>query len=130
MHSGKIIYGLLANDATIGVGSRVYPLMRPQGTALPAIVYEEYAANPADTKDGVSEVDAIRVEITVIAATYPQARSIIGAVRAKIDRYKGTVGDVVTDGIKYIDTQDLPVSRDTDAFKVVSDYQIRIKNPI
>ncbi len=124
--SGALIYGLLGGNA-VGCGNRVYPVTRQQGSALPAVVYEEYDNNPSDTKSGRSDLDVVLVEITVLAKTYAEARDINRNIRDILDRYTGTVNGVTTDGVRFLSTQDMAMGTATDVYKVVSDYQVRLK---
>ena len=62
-------------------GSRVYPLLRAEGSALPAIVYSRVSNAPINSLDGSSGLDAVRIQIDTYAATYAQAKAIADQVR-------------------------------------------------
>jgi len=51
--TGKSIYDLLSADTSIAaaVGAKIYPLVAPEGTNLPFIIYER-SYNNNYTKDG------------------------------------------------------------------------------
>jgi hypothetical protein len=83
MRSAKVIYNILANNAGVSalVGNRISPLVLPQGSAFPAIVYSEININPNFTKDANSRLDQTRVQIDCLALTYEDASELADAVR-------------------------------------------------
>jgi hypothetical protein len=119
---GGAIYALLTGSApvTAEVGTRIYPVFRPQGSALPAVVYTEISTTPSDTKSGPSDVDAVRVQIDVFSATYAQA------VRAVLDKYMGTAGGVVVDGVRF-ENENQTVDPTEEIYRRSADYLFRIK---
>jgi outer membrane receptor protein involved in Fe transport len=125
---GGAIYALLTGSApvTAEVGTRIYPVFRPQGSALPAVVYTEISTTPSDTKSGPSDVDAVRVQIDVFSATYAQAVDIAQAVRAVLDKYMGTAGGVVVDGVRF-EHENQTVDPTEEIYRRSADYLFRIK---
>lgn len=117
---GKVIYSLLS-----GVGS-VFPTRAPQGQAFPYIVYHVISDAPTDTKDGASELDVARVQISVFASTYASAVSLSDSIRSTIDRYRGTVESVVVDKIVFENEMD-NYDEDAEVYHRSQDYFIRIK---
>ena len=71
------VYSTLSGASAVSslVGSRIYPLVRPQGDALPAIVYQRISTVPVNSLDGDSGLDEVRIQIACVAPTYAQAKS-------------------------------------------------------
>jgi len=104
MTVGKAIYYLLTNasDVTAIVGTRIYPEVAQQNAALPYIVYNVSNNEPSDTKREPSKLDTAEVEVNVFSEKYTQAIDMGVAVRAALDRVKGTYSGVNVQSIQYI----------------------------
>lgn len=80
---GADIFSLLrANSAVVAlVGDRIYPLVRPQGSALPAIVFTVVDDLPVNSLGGATSglVDAL-VQFDCYAKTYVSAHAVAKAV--------------------------------------------------
>ena len=128
MNEGRAIYTILTEDAGVSavVGNKVYPQIAAQGAAFPFVVYVLQDNSPSDTKSGVSTLDEIRYDIVAAAETYASLSSLTERIRLALDRYTGTVGDVVIDSIQFID---LDVDNDpaTETYVSSSEYILRIK---
>ena len=97
----KAVRYLLANNAgliAVVPAARIFSGVIPQGTALPAL-----AVSHVSTVRRQAIVDdtfcASRVQVTVLAATYPTQKSILALVRAAVTRRPGTVNSVKVDSI-------------------------------
>jgi len=88
--TGKAIYTVLSTNAPVValVGSKIYPLVIPEGTTLPCIVYERSFSNPI-SKDGLATSDST-VNITILATDYKKTISIAEAVNTALTGYKDT----------------------------------------
>ncbi len=70
---------------TAFVGDRVHPLVLPERSALPAIVYQRVISTPENDIDGLDgETMRIRVQITTWALTHDEARQIAEIVRLRM----------------------------------------------
>ena len=79
----SLVATLKANTAlTALVGTKIFPLIVPQGTALPCISYQRISGMPANTLSGHSGLEEIDLQIDVWAKTYAEAKTIAKAVRA------------------------------------------------
>lgn len=89
---------LLLTDAAIAavVETRVYPLRRPQGSALPAIVSTRISGQPLYVDEGEAGLQNARVQVDSWAATYTQAKDLAQLVRARLSAFSG-----VHDGIDF-----------------------------
>lgn len=81
------IVAALAADPTITglVGSRVYPLFRPQDDPLPAMVYQRLSTTPENALSGFSGLDLVRIQFSCYAKTIAEAKQLAQALRSAID---------------------------------------------
>ena len=72
------LFPFLAADATLAalVGNRIYPLVRPQNAALPAITYQRISAPRTASHSGDSGLTNPRYQFNCWASTYREARQI------------------------------------------------------
>ena len=121
---GKVIHDLLDQL----VSDKVYPIVAPQGAALPFITYQVIdKSDPWDTKGADSDADLARVQINIFTTTYSAANTLAASVRAILDFYTGTNNSVVVDRIRFASEYDL-VEGLENYYRISQDYMIRIKN--
>lgn len=71
---------------TAYAGDRIYPVVRPQGSALPAIVYTPFAADQVHNLDGRDgSLRFIRVQIDCWSLTFDEVIAMAAAVTARLD---------------------------------------------
>lgn len=89
---------LIKADSFIGavVGDRVYPLRRPQGSALPSIVSTRISGQPLYSDEGEAGLQNARVQIDTFATTYTQCKDLAQLVRDRLSAFSG-----VHDGINF-----------------------------
>ena len=80
----KYLVATLKGNAPLAalVGTRIFPLIVPQGTDFPCISYQRISGMPANTLSGHSGLEEIDLQIDVWAKTYAEAKEIAKAVRA------------------------------------------------
>lgn len=128
---GAYIYSKLSADATVQsyVGTRIYPLNANQATDRPHITYQVLSNTPSDTKDGVSRLDEVLVQITVYDQSYDNAHACSTAVRNVLDRSSGTVGTLSVQSTQFTGQREM-----FDAASLISgtsiDFVFRINNPL
>lgn len=85
MEPGALIFSLLTQAAPVValLGTRIYPILAPQGTPYPYATYQVISQNGNETMACVLEDDA-RVQLSVFAETYAQVCAITGATRAAL----------------------------------------------
>ena len=121
---GKVIHDLLDQLVT----DKVYPIVAPQGAALPFITYQVIdKSDPWDTKGADSDADLARVQINIFTTTYSAANTLAASVRAILDFYTGTNNSVVVDRIRFASEYDLGEDLEN-YYRISQDYMIRIKN--
>ena len=95
-----IIARLLADPGvTAIVGTRVHPGSVPQGTALPAIVFNRVDGAPLYSDDGEAGLETERVQIDCWSDSYSEAKRLARAVRASLSAFAGTVAGVAFQNI-------------------------------
>ena len=134
MNVGQIIYGRLSAVAgvTALVSTRIYPDMAPQNAVFPYIVFQKLNTSPTDTKEGVSPLDKLLVQVDCYSNNYDNAHSLAAAVRTALDRYTGTINGHVVDKIIFSNDssgspQDVPTSTGSMIYWASQDYEIRLK---
>ena len=114
MNVGKAIYYLLSNAQSVTdiAGTRIYPELAEQEAVAPYAVYQIVSVNPDDTNDGPAVIDEVVVDILCVAESYNEAADLATAVRASLDRVRGTYNGVNVESIQYdstdSDVQDSP----------------------
>ena len=124
---GKAIYYLLTNatDVTDVVSTRIYPEVAQQDSDLPFIVYNVTNNEPTDTKPEPSKLDTAQVEVNIYAESYTEAIDLAVAVRAALDRVKGTYNGVNVQSIQY-QNEVIDFDEPQRAYNIGADYDVRI----
>ena len=117
MIEADIVTSLGADSTITGlVGSRIYPLFRPQGDPLPALVYQRVSTVPTNSINGFSRLDAVRIQFSCYAKTLIEAKELAEALRAAMDA-DPTLKSVC---VMEMDEQDL----ETRNFRTVVDFNL------
>lgn len=103
MRAEKVIYTLLTGSAEVSalVGSKVYPGRIPQNTTMPAIAYELVSGVdivPINAQAG-GVILRSRVQVSVLARTYAQVKTIQEAIRGTLLFKSGLIAGVRVVGI-------------------------------
>jgi len=115
-------YLLGKTDITDIVSTRIYPVVLPQGTELPALTYMQ-VSNPVH-----HDVDIAypRMQISSWAEDYGDAKSLFYAVKEIMQRYKGVMGGesgVKVSQVIFLNSFD-SYSQATGVWHIPSDYKI------
>lgn len=94
MEEALIAKLLATGGVTSLVGNRVYPVSRPQASALPAITLATVSNVPVYTNDGEAGIAEVRTQIDCWGVTYGSAKTVARAVKASLSAFFGTVGSV------------------------------------
>lgn len=88
--TGKVIYNLLSTNSgiTAKVGTRIYPIVMPENTVLPAIVYERSYINSYN-RDGF--ISTTEIDVTVLTADYSDGIEICTLVDGVLNGYSGSI---------------------------------------
>jgi len=79
-----------AISAAVG-GSRIYPVLLPQGQRLPSIVYHRVSGIGDHHMQGPSGLNQPRIQIDCWAQSQDAAVSLADLVKSKLDGFAGTV---------------------------------------
>lgn len=103
MTAGKAIYSILTSSTDVNAvaGIRIFPEIAPPDAAAPFIVYTIDSVEPEPTKDATSQLDEVRTTIYVVGDNYATVQDAAEAVRAAIDRARGTFNGVGLDSANY-----------------------------
>lgn len=88
-----LIYNILKNDATVSgllteSGKfKYFPLRTPQAQQLPFAIYRIQNTQPTDSKQGVSILDELTLDIAIYSGIYEVGVLIANAIRSALDRY-------------------------------------------
>jgi len=95
MPQTRLVAKLKATTAvTAIVSTRIYPVLRPAGTALPAVVYQVLSNNPVNTAGGSTTTREMRLTVDCIAGTYAGAWALANVVRDALSGWVDDSGDV------------------------------------
>lgn len=97
---GAAVYSILSSNATITgyIGNKIFPLVIPENTLLPCIVYERNS-DVEYTRDGAGISTSV-IDITCLSEDYTECINIAQAVYDIMNCYKGIVS-----GISIVDTR-------------------------
>ena len=128
MEALKAIRHLLINDTSVSdvVGTRVFSFTLPQEQAMPAVVLSVVGNRPNHSKDGTSEIDEIRMQVTAVGRTQSQCIDLSRKIRNAIDQAAGgTYAGVEVQSI-YFEQQIGLFEFERNVPMVANDYTIRI----
>ena len=113
----------LTSDVTdITTADRIFPLIRLQGSQVPAVVVQLVGGTPTEAKDETSQVDDNLVEITALATDPATAWTLSEAVRSSIDGYSaGYLAEV------RFQNHASDIFESTDLFSITARYLVRHK---
>jgi len=119
---------LLANNANLIAAvpaTRIMAGILPQNTAVPAIGITHVSTTRLNPVAAPSvRFSTSRVQVTVIATTYPSQKSILALVRAALPRSRGTVNGVNVDSI-LSDTEGPDFTNDAGLYIGSADFIVR-----
>jgi hypothetical protein len=102
MSDVKVIRYLLANNApliAVVSASKIMAGLVPEGTVLPAIGINHISGIWNSEISEQSKTCRARVQITVMASSYPEQKQIMRLVRAAVPRTRGSIAGVTVDSI-------------------------------
>ena len=128
MNIGKAIYGILSGTTAVTdiVGTKIFPEIAEQETAVPFVIYQVQSVQPEDTHDGPSKLDEVRVEVLCYDDAYNGAADLASAVRAALDRVSGTYNSVNVESVQFNDV-DFEIEYDPRRYSQVLTFTFRIK---
>lgn len=105
----EALVSLLRSNSTVAslVATRIYPVVIPQGAALPCIEYRQLSGQTEHSHDSNADLARPRYQFTAISASYSQAKTLANAIVAALNNYQGTVSSVQIDAILKQNQMDL-----------------------
>jgi hypothetical protein len=88
MEPGTLIFSLLSQDAAVNalLGTRIYPLVAPQGAPRPYACYQLIDRVPEPGSSKACRLgDVARVQLSLFADTYKELGQLTAAIRAVLD---------------------------------------------
>jgi hypothetical protein len=98
MSAEKVIKSLLGADATVAalVNGRIWPGTVPLNSPMPVIAYN-HISSVSKTMVSLADADSLivtRIQITVMAKSYPEVKNILQAVNRACDLQRGVIAGV------------------------------------
>jgi len=120
LESKLVAYLLNHAGLTALIGNRLYPLMMPEGTALPAVVYQRVSGMREYQFGAYSGMERPRISFSCWGENYGQAKQVASelktAMQAKTDSDPTITAFVVTE------TDDFDT--DTGYYRVIVDFMV------
>lgn len=90
------LYQRLTSQTAVSslIAGRVYPLIAPQGTPLPLVVYQRTSVERPQSLGGNVGNPVVTLQLTSYGTSYTSVKSIARAVRLTIDGWTGTTAGV------------------------------------
>ena len=74
------IYNRLSSQMSSALGTRIYPMVAPQKTATPYVVYTKISAGKEYSHAGGASLSRDRVQISVFSTGYLAAKTVVGNI--------------------------------------------------
>ena len=105
----EALYSYLSSHSGLTnlVGNRIYPMILPQNTALPAVSYQRISAIRERSHEGPSGLAHPRFQFSCWGDTYKQVKDVAEQIRFALDGYKGIMNEVHIDAIYIEDDRDV-----------------------
>ncbi|MBI9042924.1 MAG: DUF3168 domain-containing protein [Anaerolineaceae bacterium] len=97
----KALKALVLADAGVAalIGTRFYPLVIPQDTVLPACAYQLLTTGRDYTHEGQCEFTEPRIQVTISANSYVEAKAVAAALRPVLSSFSGVISGETVQGI-------------------------------
>lgn len=105
------------------VGTRIYPEPLRQETTLPAVGYQRVSAQRDSAMGSDTGIARVRMQVSTWATQYSQAKTLATAVRAALQRFRGTVATVEILDVFVLNDLDLHEA-EIEVHRVLTDYEI------
>lgn len=105
------------------VGSRIYPMMVPQGAALPAVTYQRISGERIHAMVDDPGLASPRIQVDAWGSTYSSAKAVAAQVIDCLQRWSGVVETVTVQDTYFQGDQDL-YDQETERWQVSMDFII------
>ena len=119
------LYGFLVSNPVISavVADRVYPLLMPQNTQLPAITYQRISGASEQSMTGASGLAHPRIQLDCWGSTYKDVTVLREVLRQVLQGFRGQLGTIFINGVIYVNDQDF-YEWETKTFRTSTDVKI------
>lgn len=92
----QFLFWRLTNHTSVStlVGTRVYPVIAPMGTALPLVVYQRTNVSREQSLAGPVGAPVVSIQLTSYATSYTACKQIAQGIRLAVDGWTGTTQSV------------------------------------
>ena len=101
---------------------RLYPLIMPQNTTMPAVVYQRVTGERIHHLSGVSGRATPSIQFDIYSDSYSEAKSVADALRGVLDGYQGIAGAITVDSTLLIEELD-GFDDETDYYRIMQEYK-------
>ena len=122
----RAIVDIIENDAAVNaiLAKRIYPNTIPQDVVFPAMTYTRISNDPADTKDGVSKLDSITIDLDIFGIDFNTLKDLAGKVRTALDRFSGTKQSQVIGIIVFLSDHSF-YEDEAQVYHITQSYKVR-----
>lgn len=121
------IYTRITGDTSIGVSTRVYPVLAPQSATLPFITYQRVGGETLNHMTGTTGDDHGIYQVDIWAASYSSAKSVALKVRNRLNGWSQSSSPTIAP-ITHLSEQDQLESPDDGGdvplYRVIQEYSI------
>lgn len=110
-------------NKNMSCGSRISPIKRAHGEALPALVYQQIAGPRVRSHSGDSGLVHPTIQFTAWGKTYAQAKTLAKQLIAALESYHGTTGSTIFEA-SFVELEQDGVAPDANDFFVTVDVII------
>lgn len=104
--TGLVTYLESKTALTDLVGTRMHPQIAPQGLTEPFLVFSRISGASGHHMTGADGLQQARYQFDAYG-TYPQVKSVEGALRQSLDGYRGAMGSEYVQTCHVLDSRDL-----------------------
>lgn len=131
--SAAIYLRLTTHADTVAVfGNRAFPIIAPQGTAYPLVVFRRANSQAPAALSGTVERPTVSLEVRTYARTYAAALDGAEAVRKALNGLRGTVANCTIQRCTYVSESDgAEVPQDAQMlpdYYVTQNYEVRVED--
>lgn len=90
MIAALIAHLLTSADLATLISTRLYPLLLPQDTALPAVTYQLISRTGVDSRTERAELTVTRWQFSVNGRTYATVDAVMAALKAGLESFTST----------------------------------------
>lgn len=108
------------------VSGRVYHDDAPQKSVLPYVIVSESLIDTNDTKDGVSKLDIMGVQVDLYANDAMQRKNIWSKIEYALDRCSGRIEEVNIQSIQRLPSYS-SYDFEAKAYARIGDFKVRVQ---